>query len=72
MGVRGKKSSSKKPEEEGRASTGKLQTEKVNSEPFDLSATSPKQQQQQQTVDLGTEEDDPQEESKGQAEKEIA
>ena len=68
MGVRGKKSSSKKLEDEGRASTGKLQTEKMNSEPFDLSASSPKQQQQQPVypVDLGTEEDDPQEESKGQ------
>ena len=67
MGVRAKKSSStKKLDEEGRASTGKLQTEKVNSEPFELSAGSP--QQQKQTVDLGTEEDDAQEESKGQAE----
>ena len=57
MGVRAKKSSStKKLDEEGRASTGKLQTEKVNSEPFELSAGSP--QQQKQTVDLGTEEDD--------------
>ena len=64
MGVRGKKSSSKKLDEEGRASTGKLAVDKVNSEPFDLSAASPKQQQQQQVVDLGTDEDD-QEEVKG-------
>ena len=67
MGVRGKKGSIKK-DEEGRASTGRLQPEKVNSEPFNLSASSPKQQQPQPVypVDLGTEEDDAQEESKGQ------
>ena len=41
MGVRGKKGSIKK-DEEGRASTGRLQPEKVNSEPFNLSASSPK------------------------------
>ena len=67
---RGKKSSAKKTDEEGKGSTGKIPPEKGNSEPFDLGAASP-QQQPVQAVDLGTEEDDG-EETKTKSEKKKA